>query len=738
MDGRTAETIQRELRQGLLPWLMAPLIASGILMAFLDLRNAPPPSAGSLGLLTLLLAFAAWALGRRRQALAAWTLSLGALGIAAMGWHWFPGSASYPALVYPVVVAAVMLGWQGGLVLALLATGVLALGMFVWAPLGGNGGSFAAMAAVLWGVGFVAVVAERPQEVVLAWMWQGYDQARKNLEMARDRQVELKQALEDLDLANREVTRLNDLLSAAREAVEEARRAKEQFVAAVSHELRTPLNMIIGFSDEILERPELYSEELSDDLLADVAAIKRNSEQLARLVDDVLDLVEAESGFVRLSREWTTVKEIVDPVCATMTAFFAKKSLELTVHVQTGLPPVYCDQGRIRQVLLNLLSNAARFTQRGGARVQVGEEEGMLVISVSDTGPGIEPAKRQSLFEPFQQADPSIRRKYGGTGLGLAISRRFVELHGGRIWIESDVGVGTTVSFALPLGDQAAQAPRRWFSPYQEYIARRRPSMAPVGGARPRVVVMEQGRTLSDLLAHYLPDLEIAQAPTRAEAAQAIGAQAAVALVLNEPLASNGTPPPSSMPAMPFDIPIVTCWVPQRDLGVTSMGVQGYLVKPIRRPALEEQMTRIAPQAKRILLVDDDEEARQLFGRMLEAINPDFQVEQAKDGDVALEAMRKWKPDLVLLDLIMPGQDGFAVLAQKGGDEGIRDIPVLVISAQDPQREPILSSGLQVTRQKGLSARDIAQGLEAIIAGLPPQFGAPVPLESHGPSPASG
>jgi len=177
------------------------------------------------------------------------------------------------------------------LVLAALTTGAMVVGYSlgsaaITAPL-----HLITLIGTTWCVAYLMAISQRPAQTMIAWAWQGYDQARRHLAAARDRQVELKQALEDLDLANREVLRLNDLLAAAREALEEARRAKEEFVANVSHELRTPLNMIIGFSNEIMERPDLYSQSLPGELLEDIVTINRNSRQLAHLVDDVLDLV---------------------------------------------------------------------------------------------------------------------------------------------------------------------------------------------------------------------------------------------------------------------------------------------------------------------------------------------------------------------------------------------------------------------------------------------------------------
>ncbi|MBC7237423.1 MAG: response regulator, partial [Chloroflexi bacterium] len=523
------------------------------------------------------------------------------------------------------------------------------------------------------------------------------------------------------------------------EAVEEARRAKEEFVANVSHELRTPLNMIIGFSDEILERPQFYADNLPADLLEDIASIRRNSAHLANLVDDVLDLVEADTGFTRLTKSWTSMVQIVQEAVESVGVFFAKKRIQLLVDVPGDLPPVYCDHVRIRQVVLNLLSNAARFTQEGHTRITAKQEGGQLIVQVTDTGPGMDAAMVQRVFEPFQQADPSIRRRYGGTGLGLTISKRFLEMHGGKIWIESEPGRGTTVSFALPIQpNDIPLTPRRWFSPYQEYAPRTQPSLLPKDMPAPRVVVCEQGEVLSNLIRHYLPELEVTT--TRPKDLAALQTDTVAALVLNQ--MPDGHSPHkllSALPRLAFDVPILSCWVPERHAAaLQETGIQDYLVKPIQRADLLASIERVAPNARRILLVEDDVEARQLFNRMLATAANTYQIMPAAEGESALQLMREWQPELVLLDLIMPGQDGFAVLAAKSKDETIREIPVIVISAKDPQREPIMSDALLLTRQQGLSARDLILALRAIMTALPPRFGAPEPRETLVPSLASG
>ncbi|MBC7239835.1 MAG: HAMP domain-containing histidine kinase, partial [Chloroflexi bacterium] len=201
----------------------------------------------------------------------------------------------------------------------------------------------------------------------------------------------------------------------------------------------------------ITEHPEIYGPSLPPALLADIAVIQRNSQHLASLVDDILDLSRAEAGRIALMKERVTVQELVDAAVVAVKPLFDSKGLYLRAEIAPEVPPIYCDRTRVRQVILNLLSNAGRFTAKGGVELRVTYYEGDVLFSVADTGPGIAPEDQQRVFEPFEQANTSLTRSAGSTGLGLSISKHFVEMHNGRMWLESELGKGTTVYFRLPV-----------------------------------------------------------------------------------------------------------------------------------------------------------------------------------------------------------------------------------------------------------------------------------------------
>ena len=284
--------------------------------------------------------------------------------------------------------------------------------------------------------------------------------------------------MQDLNEANVQLTHMNRLAQSLRQIAEDERRAKEQFVANVSHELRTPLNMIIGFCEMITETPETYGESIPDTLLADLEVVLRNSQHLSGLINDVLDLSQIEVGQMALTREQIALSEIVQAAVTAVQPLFISKRLNLTTEIPEDLPTLYCDHIRIREVMLNLLSNAGRFTESGGVTIKAWCRAGNVYVSVSDTGPGISVEGQKRIFQPFEQLDSTIRRRYGGTGLGLSISKGFVEAHDGEMWVESQEGQGTTFFFRLPLELPTPSGGdfMRWFNPYNQPEQRTRPT----------------------------------------------------------------------------------------------------------------------------------------------------------------------------------------------------------------------------------------------------------------------
>ena len=555
------------------------------------------------------------------------------------------------------------------------------------------------------------------------WAWAAYSTMRDLLETAQRQRLELKQAQEDLQQANVELARLSDRLRVLHHIAEQARRAKEEFVANVSHELRTPLNMIIGFSEMMVRSPEVYGHTLSPQLLADLEVILRNSQHLASLVNDVLDLSRVDAGRMALSREWVSVREIAEAGLVAVEPLFESKGLVVQMEIPDGLPQVYCDRTRLRQVILNLLSNAGRFTSQGGALLRAWTEGGMILITVKDTGPGIAPEAQEQIFEAFSQLDAGATAQYGGSGLGLAVSKRFVEMHGGRMWLESQPGQGATFYTSWPL--EAAPLPSsadasRWFSPYQAYEARTRPSKAPVLEVPPRLVVMESASTVQHLLERYLPDVDVVAAGDLASAVEEVSHRPAQALIINQPPSPTGVLDSQTVSALPYGTPIISCWLPDTDAAAHELGVSDYLLKPVTQQSLLDALNELRRPIRTVLIVDDQPEALQLFGRMLSSAGAGYRILKASNGARALALLRSRRPDAMFLDLIMPELDGYGVLREKMADPEIRDIPVVAISALDAAPGGIVSTFIAVTRGAGLNLNELLSCVKTLAEHLAP------------------
>ncbi len=655
-----------------------------------------------------------WLPQRLAAAQALWLLTLYA-GIAATLLALHRPEVALAAALLPAF--AVLTAGPRATLAALVGTSGLAVALIVsYGPL--HTPQLGLAVFVLAGLALIAVWLTRSASRDLAtWSVGFWHEAERRKEEAEEQKVMLAQTQADLLQANRELARLTDRLKALNQVAEEARRAKEEFVANVSHELRTPLNMIIGFSEMITESPRTYGGQLPLTLLSDVAAIKRNSEHLSKLVNDVLDLSQMEAGRLTLAREWTSMTAMIDEAVLAVGALYRSKGLTLDADVAADLPLMFCDSTRIRQVILNLLSNAGRFTERGGVRLTARQEGAAVTISVADTGRGIPPADLPKLFMPFQQLDAGHSR--GGSGLGLNISKRFVEMHGGRMWAESTPGQGATFYFQLPISPQMSGEPasagyRRWFSGLDspEPRVRTRPSRLSHEDSPPRLLVLEHGDTLRHILEHYLVGCELAAVREIEEAEAEMRRAPALAVVAHQSPRSAGAYPLGRLAELPYRTPVFGCQLAGDD--ADQPPAAAYLTKPVTREMLVKALAQLDRPIRQVLLVDDEPEILRLFARMLSSLDAPPQTWRAPTGRRALALLRQHRPDVMILDLVMPDMDGFAVLREKAADPTICDIPVIITSSLDPSRGPVLAESLSLQLQGGLAAADIANSIRAL------------------------
>ncbi len=708
----------RQLQDEASGMLLPALHLAGCALLATTVQAHNPLQANLPGLVLYFLPIIVWVGRRWQRLLANWVLVAGCGGVvlSLVAWRDFP--SGLPLLGLAAGLAALTAGVAAGVAVATALTVLLALAPAGLLPVT-HGVRLSALVSV-WGTLGLIWLTMRPLATALEWSWSSSEQSRRLLERARDYQAQLKETLRDLADANLQLTRLNRLAQGLRAAAEEARRAKEQFVANVSHELRTPLNMIIGYSEMIVRAPRTYGSNLPPALLADLDVILRNSQHLSSLIDDVLDLSQIEAGKIALTRERVVLREILEAAATAVRPLYQSKGLSLELEIAGELPPVLCDRTRIREVALNLLSNAGRFTEQGGVQVRAWQEGADVVVSVADTGPGIPAGDVDKLFRPFEQVDGSARRRFGGTGLGLAISKSFVELHGGTMWLESRLGKGTASFFRLPIETPSPDEPgaARWFSPFWHYEERTHRSLAPAPVVHPRVVALESGHSLQRLLSRYQDTTEVVRVASLEEATKELARVPAQALLINDLSVSGALERLKQPGVLPYGTPAVVCSIPDAQETVGALEIADYLVKPVSREALLATLDRLALAGKSILVVDDEPEALRLFQRMLASARRGYRVLRAANGRQALDVLHNEQVDAMLLDLVMPDMDGFRVLEARSQDPALKSIPAVVISARDPTGQPIVSEALAVARGGGISVPQLLaciQGLTQIL-----------------------
>lgn len=643
-----------------------------------------------------------WLLPRWHHDLTRWTAALLPALLVPFGVAWLHMPALLILSALPVVIAMGLVGFQRvTIVAAVESIGILLAAMA--APWLERPAILLALAAI-WGTFGLLFGLYRLMLRLTNWSWRNYRQVLLLLEEARDRKAELEQVLEELVHTNRQMDLLNERLAAARLAAEEAQKAKAAFVAKVSHEFRTPLNMIIGLTDLAVESPDLYGAPLPPALQEDLHIVHRNCAHLANMVNDVLDLSQAESGRLALRREWVDLGTEIVAAATVVQPLVDKKGLELRVQCSPELPSVYCDRTRIRQVILNLVSNAARYTEQGWIQVTAEAAAHSVTISVEDTGPGIPAGEAARLFEPFYQGTVGVWQEHNGSGLGLTISRQFIEQHGGQIWVESEVGYGSRFVFRLPVfpPDAPVSGSGRWLA--EDFMWRDRSTRprTPRPPYRRRLIVWDQTDDLLPSLAEHSEHVECVAAHSLEETLAALDDCPAHAILVNAASPELVLPMVDHVRAIVDDTPVLGYCLPEQHDEANAAGALAYLTKPITRADLRAVL-QAAGQPQAALIVDDDPDFRRLLGRMLHTLAPSLQVREAGDGESALQMMRGDVPDLLFLDINMPNLDGWQLLAAKNQDPMLNDLPAVIVSAQDPVDEPAQSGLLVAALGEGIA-----------------------------------
>jgi signal transduction histidine kinase/CheY-like chemotaxis protein/HAMP domain-containing protein len=504
--------------------------------------------------------------------------------------------------------------------------------------------------------------------------------------------------------------RIEEALQAAKEEAEQASRTKSEFLANMSHELRTPMNAIIGFTRLIMRR---CKDLLPERQYGNLEKILASANHLLGLINDVLDLSKIEAGRMDVRPLEFALEPLIDQCLRTVEPMVRSGQVQLIKEIEPGLPTLLSDQDKLRQILFNLLSNAAKFTETGAITVEVRRRGQEIAIAVADTGIGIPPDQLELVFEEFRQVDSSSTRQYGGTGLGLSISRRLARLLGGDITLHSEPDAGSRFTLSLPIrhGGVVPCAPEQ--GPVAAAAAEQPDPGAPEvrsGGGR-LVLAIDDDPDVVLLLKENLADAgyRVVGAASGAEGLRLARELRPNAITLDIVMPeTDGWQVLHGLKADPLtrDIPVLLLSVvDQKDLGY-RLGAADYLMKPFERDDLLAALQRVAPRCRSVLVVDDDPHVADLVRQSLE--DEPYQIDAAADGLAALDAVRNRRPDVILLDLLMPRMDGFELIAALQQDPERRDIPVIVLTAKTLTRKErrLLDEHARAVIQKGALDRD--------------------------------
>jgi signal transduction histidine kinase/CheY-like chemotaxis protein len=560
-------------------------------------------------------------------------------------------------------------------------------------------------------LGIVGWITVRTLFTALQWALSSWEVAQSTARSAREHRAGLLELNIQLDRANHQLDKANAALTAAWRVADEAERFKTEFITNISHEMRTPLNLIIGFSQMMVTSPESYGgKPLPSGYRSDLHTVYRSAQHLLALVDDVIDLTRIDAGKIPLVRYEIELGTLVQETAEIVRKYIAAKGLELRLEVAPGLPTVWADRQRIRQVLLNLLTNGARHTRQGGITVTIVRQDGELCVQVRDTGPGIAPENQKWIFTQFHTTEQPSPEWHSGSGLGLPISKQLVALHGGRMGLESALGEGSCFWFTLPL-EQKQDG-----TELTAILGREQP-LAQASGRRSVVLVNANPGQTTPLLRRYLEDIEVIATSSWGEASELVAEIGPVALLCDQD-------PPDDFPA--GKAPLIRCPLPSTSATGGIQGVKAFLRKPVDRLELLAAVDKAAPDLQHVLIVDNDPAVVRMFRRMLVGRVLPRDCHEACDGTEALRFMQTTKPDLVILDLIMPALDGYGVLKQMAQEPTLADIPVIVASAVGLDGYDLKVTGpIRIEQMEGIELGAVIQILQATLDALSPGWAQP-------------
>ncbi|ATX82375.1 diguanylate cyclase (GGDEF) domain-containing protein [Mariprofundus ferrinatatus] len=523
-----------------------------------------------------------------------------------------------------------------------------------------------------------------------AHLFQAIEQEKEELKSLNEHlESRIMERTADLTKANEELTRAN--------------KAKSQFLSNMSHELRTPLTSINGFSEFLLDG---FIGPLNEAQSKYLKNINVSGKHLLELINGILDLSKIEAGKMSLKLEKVSVATLFEEIMLVLEGYATKENVTLNLQCDAGLPDIFLDRTKFKQILYNICSNAIKFSPEGGEVTIVvnfdkasfisGEEElyASLSIAVYDQGIGISPEDQKIIFNPFEQVDGSHSRNFEGTGLGLTLTKQLIEMHGGTITVESAVGQGSCFTFTLPVETKRPKAAKSSGIPATGPDLIGEP---PLGSSRvrenaPLILVVDDDAHSLEITTLYLSGAGYRVCHARnGDEALNIAIKKRPFLILLDIMMpdKDGWEVLQELKseAETCDIPVIICSVSEnQELGV-ALGATDYLTKPIDRELLTSKLHNLGKglhskhRTMHVLAIDDDENIRELYTATLSAQG--YRVHAAANGPDGLRLAEQVEPDVIILDLMMPGMDGFEVTEQLKQHPSTQDIPIIVVTAKE-------------------------------------------------------
>ena len=484
---------------------------------------------------------------------------------------------------------------------------------------------------------------------------------------------EMKKQAEELYNASRELQIQNIELESQKMQVMTANRLKSEFLSNMSHELRTPLNSIMALSSVLITDTK---SKLNKDESNYLSIIERNGKRLLNLINDILDLSKIEAGKIEIIPAYISIENLIKLVTENVQSISDNKGISINLEIPKNLPRIQTDESRLHQVLINIVSNAIKFTDKGSVDIIVKNQQNNIIIEIKDTGIGISENILPHVFDEFRQADGTSSRKYEGTGLGLAIARKMIEILGGSISAESELGIGSTFSVSIPVswhGRKSIDKPT---------IS----SNVVIKKANNTILVVDDNPEVIADISNYLDQCgyNTISATNGMEAIKLANKYKPIAITLDivmpemdgwevlQQLKSNNET---------TNIPVIVVSVSEdRDTGF-ALGAISYLNKPIDKNLLISEIRKINKSPGIVMIVDDDEFDLKRMADMMKAQN--ISTILAVSGQECIDKIENVIPDILVLDLLMPDIDGFKVLHQVKNKPQTKDLPIIVVTAKD-------------------------------------------------------